>query len=154
MKRFSLPRLLVAVTAVLFSLSATAEKKKDIYMFGVATDFIDSVAYVTTIQQIDSAILQRGTDFLLGRSLYSVQLKKYAESQLGKLHEVPALFFSTDKGKLEKKYNKVLKNIKKDTPLFLQVLSENDFRFAPVSKEQIIEQGHLAPAPSPTGPQM
>lgn len=136
--------------ALMLCLPAAAEKQKDIYMFGVATNFKDSVAYITTIQRVDSAILRRGSGMLAGRSLYSTQLKRYAENQFGKFHEVPVIFFDTNQSKLEKKYHKVVKNIKGTGALFLRELTYSDFRFTPVSREKIIEQGHVIAAPAAT----
>ena len=80
MERKLTQRLFMLVAALMICLPAAAEKQEDIYMFGVATNFKDSVAYITTIQRVDSAILRRGSGLLTGRSLYSTQLKRYAEA--------------------------------------------------------------------------
>ena len=56
---------------------------RSVYLFGVTTNFSDSVAYVTPVQRLDSVVLAKGTGFLTGRSLYSAQLKQFTEPALG-----------------------------------------------------------------------
>ena len=61
------------------SLSAKVERTT-VYMFGFSASFTDSVAYITDIQQLDSAYIDTKTDFLMDRVVYSEQLQTYVEA--------------------------------------------------------------------------
>lgn len=123
------------------------DRQKSVYMFGVASNFKDSVTYLTSVQRLEGAVVQQGTGFLMGRSLYSTQLKSYIEGREGKLHEVPMLFYDTDRKKILKKYRKVQKNLLSQKDIFLRMVDAEDFRFGTVTRDVIIEQGHIMGVP-------
>ncbi len=119
------------------------DKQKDVYIFGVASNLKDSVAYLTAVQVINGAVIQQGTGFLLGRSLYSNQLKYYIENQEGKAHEIPIVFYDTDKKNILKKYRKVQKTLLAQQDVFLRMLDTSDFFFQTVARDEIVDQGHI-----------
>ena len=77
-------RILLAVTLVFTLCSAFSmkkEKEKQVYAFGVAASFNDTIVYYTEIQMLDSVVLDK-RGFLPQRELYSYQLKNYLEYEL------------------------------------------------------------------------
>lgn len=61
------------------SLSAKVERTT-VYIFGFSASFTDSVAYITDVQQLDSAYIETKYDFLMDRVVYSDQLQTYLEA--------------------------------------------------------------------------
>ena len=78
-------------------------KQQSVYMFGFATSFVDSLAFITDVQYIDSAYVDTKTKFLIGRNLYSVQLQDFLEKNENCQHPVTSIFFGKKKEKVEKK---------------------------------------------------
>lgn len=115
---------------------------RSVYLFGVTTNFSDSVAYVTPVQRLDSVVLAKGTGFLTGRSLYSAQLKQFTERALGRHHDVPAVFFDKSQAAVEKKRQKVLHHLQKEKDYYVKELASEQFRFMTVTQQQLIEHGH------------
>lgn len=90
--------------ACLMSLNAEAKvKQKPVYLFGFATSIVDSLAYVTSVQYIESSYIDTKTKFLIGRNMYSVQLQDYLGKNQDCKHPVTSIFFGYKKEKLEKK---------------------------------------------------
>ena len=112
---------------------------RSVYLFGVTTNFSDSVAYVTPVQRLDSVVLAKGTGFLTGRSLYSAQLKQFTEPALGRQH---AVFFDKSQAAIEKKRQKVLHHLQKEKDYYVKELASEQFRFMTVTQQQLIEHGH------------
>ena len=71
----------VAFAFLCMSVSLCAKvERTTVYMFGFSASFTDSVAYITDVQQVDSAYIDTKTDFLLDRVVYSDQLQVFMES--------------------------------------------------------------------------
>lgn len=123
-------------SALLLSLcSAFTEVKKDkekqplqVYAFGVAASFNDTIVYCTDIQVLDSAQLNKD-GFLVGREQYSLQLKSFVENQKGKSNYTCMIYFSPKKEKLEKKAVKVKDNYKKGKGILLETIASDSFVF-------------------------
>ena len=92
-------------------------KQKPVYMFGFATSFVDSVAYITDVQYIDSSFIDTKTKFLVGRNMYSLQLQEFLAKNEGCEHPVTAVFFGTKKEKIEKKMLSVRRRYEMDFKL-------------------------------------
>ena len=104
--------------ACLLSQNAEAKiKQQPVYLFGFATSFVDSTAYITDIQYIDSAYVDTKTKFLIGRNLYSVQLQDFLENNEGCKHPVTSIFFGVKKEKMEKKLLAVRRRFEGDLKL-------------------------------------
>lgn len=122
--------------SLLFTLcSAFTQGKKDkekqplqVYAFGVAASFNDTIVYCTDIQVLDSAQLNK-EGFLVGREQYSEQLKRYVEYQKGKPNYTCMIYFSPKKEKLEKKAIKVKDNYKKGKGILLETIASDSFVF-------------------------
>jgi len=129
-------RVLFAVlVAVSCGVKVGAKDKSEVdktttYMFGVGISFIDSVTYITNVQQVDGVTISRKRKFLMDRNLYSEQLQKHldADPPTGKF--VTAIFFGPKKAGVTKKWNKVLHRHSNGADgQNLMLLQEADFKF-------------------------
>lgn len=126
-------KYLVCLLLLLAAVNVCEAKKKQggyrkVYAFGFASSFTDSLAYLTDIQEIDSAyVLPNG--FIADRSLYSIQLYGHVNEKLGMENPTTAFFFSLENKKLEKKHNKVKNMYLQHPDVRLMMLSRNDFAF-------------------------
>lgn len=123
-------RVLLAMTLALMLCSAFTlkEKEKPVYAFGVAASFNDSIVYYTEVQLLDSVELDK-SGFLPKRDLYTYQLKNYLEYEMKKPDYTCMIYFSENKGKLEKEASKVMGKYKKSKDLVLQVVAPGAFSF-------------------------
>lgn len=97
-----------------------------VYAVGVATSFNETVAYLTDMQVLNDATLDRKV-YLHRRSGYSFQLRDYLVTQ-GKQDYTCLILFNVKKAKLEKELNKVRSRFAKDNIQVLEI-KEQDFRF-------------------------
>lgn len=97
-----------------------------VYAVGVATSFNETVAYLTDMQVLNDATLDRKV-YLHRRSGYSFQLRDYLVAQ-GKQDYTCLILFNVKKAKLEKELNKVRSRFAKDNIQVLEI-KEQDFRF-------------------------
>ena len=65
------------LTTVQLAYAAKGKGVKTTYVFGVATSFNDSTAYVTAIQQLDSVTTVGKTGILANKQEYSYQLREF-----------------------------------------------------------------------------
>lgn len=99
---------LLVLTALALNVCAQSDfKKADVLMFGISTDFNDSVYYMTPVQELDGALLNK-KDFLLFREQYADTFESYVEERFGGT-QVCAIFFA----KADKKHRKMNKLYKK-----------------------------------------
>jgi hypothetical protein len=127
--------LLTMMALVLVSLVTMAKEKPTqygrgkgkVYLFGVCQQLTDSVVYITFINEVDSLDLMKKTKFLPFRSEFSLQLKEYMEGTLKKDHQTPAVFYSTKRKKLSKKYYKIKKRFL-DNP-YTKIVPIDGFQF-------------------------
>lgn len=117
----------VALVFTLCSAFTMKEGHKQVYAFGIAASFNDSVVYYTEIQQLDSVSLDKN-GFLPKRDLYSYQLKNYLEYEMRKPDYTCMIYFSTNKNKLQKEAAKVKAKYKKSS-LALQAVNPASFTF-------------------------
>lgn len=133
MIKYNLPRLVLFCAALMYSLSNHAQKT--VYAFGFGTSFNDSTVYLSAIQILPEAQIQKKTGFLENRASYTLQMKRYLESNyVG--HETCVLFFSTKKEKLEKKYIKVRRQAQRNKQQTVRELPSEEFRFSALSKAE------------------
>lgn len=112
LKRFAF--LLLTLTFA-GSLSVEAKKKIEpatIYAFTYGTCFSDSTVYLSTVQQLVGAKLENDSKFLARRSAYSATFKTFLDTKYDATHTC-AVFFATNRTKLEKKYLKLKKKHQK-----------------------------------------
>lgn len=120
--------LAVGVVFAICSAFSMGEKYKQVYAFGVAASFTDTVVYYTDIQLLDSAKLSK-EGFLSHRDLYSYQLKNYLEYGNLQQNSTCMIYFSEKKAKLEKEATKVLGKYKKSKNLVLKRIDPAEFKF-------------------------
>jgi hypothetical protein len=139
MMRKSFPLVAAFLAAILsissvFAVNSKQDSKKEdnqidyetVYLFGFSFSFADSTAFLTDIQQLDSA--QIGSHgILLQRGLYSDQMKSYL---LDKGVELPTciVFFSKSPKKTNKQLQKVMKRYDKEK-VYWRILPQSDFKF-------------------------
>ena len=111
--------LLLAALIMATTVSAKMLKTSHMYMFGFSASFKDSVIYVTDIQDVQGAWIEKKSKFLMGRDQYSEQLQQK--------NRVCVLFFHKSKKKAEKKYLKLMKKYK--TGYDVRYLNATEFRF-------------------------
>ena len=131
MKRKFIRNLLLAL-ALLLTASVYAEKapkQQRIYIFGVATSFTDSTAYMTEVQALDSAYIGNH-GFLTYRTLYSVQLQNLMET-IGKPDMTCCVIYALNEKKAIKLFDKVRKRYTKDGNTQMLVLDKATFTFRP-----------------------
>ncbi len=126
--------LLVLVLCSSATLKKGDKKQKDVaeyaevYGFGFAASFIDTLAFYTDIQPLDSAkILDK--KFLDQRYQYSYQLKDYLEEHLDKQNYVCMIFFNKDRKKLQKEFDKLLAKYRK-SGIGMRPIAVTDFKFS------------------------
>ena len=110
------------------------------YVFGFAASFKDSVVYMTEIQDVQSALYDTKTKFLLGRDSYSDQLKAFFKEKMQLADRVCRVMFSTSKKKAEKKYMKLRKKYmgdkKRPSTYEVRYVTTQDFEFEPVGLDE------------------
>ncbi len=118
----------VALAFMFCSAFTLKNKEKQVYAFGIAASFNDSVVYCTEIQVLDSAELDKN-GFLPKREQYTYQLKNHLEYEMKKPDYTCMIYFSESKGKLEKEAAKVKGKYKKGNGQVLQTVSSAEFTF-------------------------
>ncbi len=108
---------------------AQVPEQRCVYMFGFAASFVDSTAYITDIQAVDSAFVFKKNGFLADRSLYSNQLNYFLQTNMQKEDMTCVVFFDEKKSKLEKTFLKVRKKYSNDKGVLLTPLGKDVFTF-------------------------
>jgi hypothetical protein len=109
--------------------SEAAPKQTKVYVFGISINFTDSVTYMTDIQILEPAYIETKTGFLYDRSIYSQQLQIWIEQAKKQPYTTCTIFFSENKSKLEKKYNKIRNKFRKDQSTTVKCLEPGEFKF-------------------------
>ncbi|EHG24141.1 hypothetical protein HMPREF9332_00342 [Alloprevotella rava F0323] len=122
-------RIFLGFIAMLMAVAMQAKDDGRIYVFGISTSFNDSIVYISAVQDLQGASLQKKTGFLEYRSSYTAEFQQYLESKY-QSNQTCAIFFATDRNKLEKKYLKLRKRINKEHPGTLKEISASDFQFS------------------------
>lgn len=125
--RRSVVLLLVSAFSLVALAATVAPRRQQVYMFGCALSFNDSVVIMTDLQPVVAYMMPNG--FLADRSLYSLQLNNYVVGQLQRENMTCAVFFDKKKTRLEKKYQKIRKKYRTGSDFVLQSLGVDAFRF-------------------------
>ena len=123
----------------ILSSSTLRSEKKDknkVYAVGVSFSFKSPTVFYTDVQELDGGVIEKG--FLKGRDRYSYQLKGFLEVEKEASNQTCAIYFSSDKGKLEKRISSLLRKYKKNSSYSVVPVSSNEFTFTDpfVSKEE------------------
>lgn len=123
---------LILVASNTFAIKKTAEKSSQdkVYIFGVGSAFGDTIVHFTSIIEMDGIELEKKTNFLPFRSVYSLQLKAYLEGTLGYSKQTCSVIFSKSKKSISKKYYKLKKEYLEESGSEIRVIGENEFKFS------------------------
>lgn len=104
------------------------------YMFGFSASFTDSTLYITDIQDVHGASFDTKTKFLIGRDLYSSQMKEFLAEKKGEPNRICLVIFATTMKKAEKKFQNLKKKYAgKDGIIYgLRYLKSDEFKFEAV----------------------
>ncbi len=135
-----LRRYLFAAAVSLFSVwSAGAYAKNkcvpEIYAFGFAASFNDSIIYISDVQAIKDAWVSDKAKFLLGRDNYSYQLRNYLESK-GFPHRTCIIVYSLKRKDVEKKYRNLKAKYTKKGNFDIRYLHDADFHFTTIDNSE------------------
>ena len=132
--------VLTLLVCVAMGAEAKTVKARHMYIFGFAASFKDSVVYMTEIQDVQGAMYDKKTKFLLGRDSYSDQLKAFFKEKMQLSDRVCMVMFSTSKKKAEKKYMKLRKKYtgdkKRPSTYEVRYVTTQDFEFEPVGLDE------------------
>lgn len=129
-RRLKIIGIMVIAMLTLFSGDIFAKPKKTkVYVFGISTNFTDSITYITDIQTLEAAYIETKTGFLYDRSIYAQQLQIWVEQVKLQPYTTCAIFFNESKSKLEKKYKKIQDKYYKDQSTIVQLLEPEEFEF-------------------------
>ena len=132
--------VLTLLVCVAMGAEAKTVKARHMYVFGFAASFKDSVVYMTEIQDVQGALYDTKTKFLLGRDSYSDQLKAFFKEKMQLSDRVCMVMFSTSKKKAEKKYMKLRKKYmgdkKRPSTYEVRYVTIQDFEFEPVGLDE------------------
>lgn len=77
---------------------------KDMFMFGVSFNPLDSTVYFSELQPIEGAHVYKKSKLLYSRNEYSAQLKDYLQNSAGLDKMVTSVSYSPKRNKAEKKF--------------------------------------------------
>lgn len=124
--------LLICILTV-GSAQAKGKKTRQVYAFAFGTCLNDSVVYLSAIETLPDAELDRKTQFLNNRSTYSNRLKFYLDGKYNRTHTC-AVFFGEKKDALEKTYVQLRRNYNKDKHAVLVEIPLTDFKISVPAK--------------------
>ena len=107
---------------------------KDMYLFGVARNYRDSITYMTNIAPIHKIVCDKATGFIDGLNLYTDQLESFLLKE-GHSGYICATYYVKSMKKAEKLYIKLRKKINKAK--FTHVEPLGNFMYQFVSPENI-----------------
>lgn len=131
--------------------SATAKNMKvpEMYMFGFAASFNDTIVHFTNIQTLKDAWVDSKTKFLLARDSYSYQLREYLANSANMPHRTCVVVYGDNKAKIAKKYAKMkrLYTYGKDgLPHFdARLIGDKDFAFKVIDMSAAEEKPEAKP---------
>lgn len=108
-----------------------AQSKGVVYIFGLSDSTRDSIVYVTGVQRIDMANIQKQTKSLLDRADYAQQLKDYFANRLNDNKRINVVYVCKNEKAAKKKLQKVRRNYLEEGAI-VQQLASSDFTFVPI----------------------
>lgn len=131
--------IIIALLLSVQMLSAKGKGGKEVYMFGFASSFTDSVVYVTSVQHL-SDVEMSGTKVLKYRSEYSEQLRYYLNNN-ALTDRLIVVFFHTDKKKVEKRMQKLERRYRIKRGYEWKTIDAGSFSFETHRPDQTDKQG-------------
>jgi hypothetical protein len=152
MKHYLYSLLAVIILTVGLSQGTSAKRTvvPQMYMFGFAASFNDTIVYFTDIQQVDSAWIESKSKLLQSRDIYSAQLRSHLSLKKQLDNRTCVVFYNTNREKLEKKFIKMRRLYGKGKDgqdhFDVRFLEAGEFQFKPIdlseldAAEQAIEE--------------
>lgn len=133
MKTFYKWMMLVAVASILPHMAAAQKKQKAeevqrVWAFGFAENLNDTLVYISPVQELVGAELEKGTEFLMFREDYAQQMKQKMESTYPGGY-VCSVIYAKTKERAEKKYLKVRREQRRRYQTLLIELTREEFQF-------------------------
>ena len=128
MKKISLILFLALFSTLSISAQNEKEQPEPVYIWGASVCFNDTVVYFTEIQQLDGVELEKGSDFLPNRQLYSYELKDYMSFKEDMPGRTSVILFSKKKQTLEKRVEKIKQRLVKKNGKTVRYLGDK-FKF-------------------------
>jgi hypothetical protein len=133
----------LVLATVLTNIPSSAKRMvtDKMYVFGFAASFNDTIVYFTDVQEVDSPWIETKYNFLLGRELYSMQLRDFLRNNKQLPFRTCVVIYDKNRTKAEKKYVKMKRHygqMKDDGhPLYdIRFLEEGEFRFKSVDMSE------------------
>lgn len=122
--------MITALTLCLSVIRATAEDKIEpqIYAFGFAASFNDSVVYFTDIQTIDSVWVDSKTGFILERGMYANQMRNYF-TRNGQPDRTCVFFYDVKFKNIARKFRKMKERYVSGNNFDIRYLKPDEFAF-------------------------
>lgn len=139
---------IVSATACLGQTKGSAQAKATVYVFGVGDSMRDSTVYITSVQCIPQANIQKRTNFLLDRPYFSLQLKNHFSRSLGDPNRLCIVYYFKNEKEALKKMMKA-RSAYLDEGKQVKSVSAEEFSFAPMDNVvfgSTPEEGGGAPA--------
>lgn len=128
--------ILLSALLLLATLTLSAKKKQQpsqtIYLYALSASFNDTIVYITDIQTVDSAYMER-KHILGGLHAYVQQVDRHFAAK-GMPHRINTIFFQTKRSKAEKQFVKLRKKYSQSN-VSLQILPQGEFTFQAVKRE-------------------
>ena len=124
---------LVGLFAVGFSAFAQSDKK-GLYMFGWAQCLNDTTVYVSEVQFVAGAELDKSKQ-LVNRSEYSDQFKNYMELAETTPHMTACVLYGKSRSAVEKTLDKICKKLLKKQSGALKKVPANEFQFQSLTSQ-------------------
>lgn len=126
----TLALLLVAIGTMPSQARDKKGKPQKVYAFGAAESLNDTLLYLSPIQELQEAELDR-SGFLNFREEYDAQLQSYLHTQHPGLETLCVTIYSTSRSKLEKKYLRLRREWSQRPHKRFTELPAADFQFQP-----------------------
>lgn len=114
------------------------------YVFGMAAAFTDTIVHFTSVQEIDSAWIDKKTKFLQSRDSYSYQLRSYLATKEEMPQRTCIVLYAQKEKKLLKKYEKMKRlymQPKKGARHYdVRFIADSDFHFTTIDEMPYLEQ--------------
>ena len=141
--------ILITLLIIIGNTQVAAKKKclPKIFAYGVSYSFTDTIIYITSIQEIDSAWVDGKSEFLVDRNYYSYQLKEYFNKK-NDMNRVCAIFYAKKHKDITKKYIKMMKKFSKRKNIDIRQIPDTEFQFKTEipDQESLIEKQELTKA--------
>ena len=146
MKYFKSKMAVIIILMIAFAFGKANAKHvvvPKMYMFGFAASFNDTIVHFTNVMEVDSVWIESKNNFLLGRSLYSHQLRNYLSASQQLSLRTCIVMYGDNRTKLEKKLLKMKKlyTMFKDGKLHFHVrfLEDTEFHFLRLRYEDVAD---------------